>query len=253
MLRWLTIGLLGLGLYLIFLATTLPAHLALSWAPLPKEVTLQQPSGTIWQGKLQQLQVGDVKVNQVEWELAFWPLLTGKVEVDTRFGILGSSSLTGQGKLGYAWGTLSAKQLVVELSAQQVMQLAGLRVPLSASGNVRLFVDTYQQGVPWCEQLTGQVDWSGAGVSGRMLPSELQLGSLTGELSCEQGGLVLSMDDTTSPLGLKGTLKLPEQQRYQVSTLVRPDAELPDTVREGVTLFAKQTSEGYLLEMDGRL
>jgi general secretion pathway protein N len=252
MLRWFLYISIGLIIYLVFLIFTLPAHLALNWAPMPVDIQIRRPVGTLWQGSLEQLKFGDVTLNQVDWDLAFWPLLTGKVSVDARFGTMTGSTLTGQGKLGYAWGKSSAEGLVVELPAQQVMKLLDMNLPLSAHGDVRVVIDNFFQGSPWCQILAGRVDWSGAGVSGPLLPEPLELGVLSGMLSCEQGGLVLSVDDSNSPLGLKGTLSLLERGRYQINTLLRPDAELPDPVRDGIILFSRQTSEGYLLEMDGR-
>lgn len=253
MLRWLLYGSIGLLLYLVFLIATVPAHVITGWLPLPKTVALQQPSGTLWQGQARHLQLDSVTLDTVEWQLSPWSLLTGTVSLNTRFGQTGVSDLVGQGRVQYAWGKVSAENLVVELPAQLVLNQSGMRLPFTADGDVRLVVDQFVQGAPWCEQLNGTLDWSGARVTGRLLSEPLVLGLLQSQLSCDQGELVLSMDDSESPLGLKGSVRLQDQMRYQLSTLVRPDASLPNDVREGVTLFAKQTTEGYLLEMDGRL
>lgn len=75
-------GLIILGLYLLFLITTVPASFILSIFELPKNIKIASISGTIWSGKANQLQYSNIDLGQVKWKLHPLSLIIGELSAD---------------------------------------------------------------------------------------------------------------------------------------------------------------------------
>jgi general secretion pathway protein N len=84
--RWSWLA-LGVGAYLAFALSTLPAGTAVRWF-VPPPVALNGIQGTVWSGSAANGTIGDLPVQDVRWHLRPWTLLTGRVgaNVEARFG-----------------------------------------------------------------------------------------------------------------------------------------------------------------------
>ncbi len=75
--RWSWLA-LGVGAYLAFALSTLPAGTAVHWF-VPAPVALNGVQGTVWSGSAAGGTVGGLSVQDVRWQVRPWTLLTGRV------------------------------------------------------------------------------------------------------------------------------------------------------------------------------
>ena len=71
-----------IAVYLFFLISSLPANILLSNLNLPKNISINSVSGTVWSGKIGQLQVSSINVGKVSWDLRPLYLLVGELSAD---------------------------------------------------------------------------------------------------------------------------------------------------------------------------
>lgn len=69
-------------LYLLFLITSIPAAVVLSVVNLPKNLSLTAISGTVWSGKVQQLNYMGISFGAVSWDLHPLNLMLGELSAD---------------------------------------------------------------------------------------------------------------------------------------------------------------------------
>ena len=69
-------------LYLFFLIINIPANFLLANLNLPKNVSINSVSGTVWSGKIGQLQVSSINFGRVSWNLSPLNLLVGELSAD---------------------------------------------------------------------------------------------------------------------------------------------------------------------------
>ena len=80
-LKW---GFICLIVFVVFLIVKLPAAQVISRVQLPSEVTVHGVSGTIWNGHAASVSVQGLPIHDVNWQLAFLPLLTGTASLDVK-------------------------------------------------------------------------------------------------------------------------------------------------------------------------
>lgn len=70
------------GLYLIFLLATAPASILFSNIKLPENLRITSLSGTIWNGRIEQLEFSGIQVGSVQWVVHPLALLLGRLSAD---------------------------------------------------------------------------------------------------------------------------------------------------------------------------
>ncbi len=237
--------------YLVFLVITLPAKLALSYLPLPPQLTVSQVSGTVWHGQAEKVSFDNVDVVDLVWDTSFLAMLTGSIEADVQFG-RGKSSLRGRGDIGYNSNGGYAKNVTVKANSEWLLMASNIPVPVTTSGEVKLEVSEAQQGQPWCEQLSGKLTWSNAGI--QSLIGNIIVDSAVANLSCESGALVANIKQASSQLRLSGIAKLAAGNKYSLSAVLVPSNELPESIRTNLRYIGKPNAKGeYQLNYSGRI
>lgn len=74
--------LIVIALYLFFLISNLPATVALSFVSMPKNIALSSVSGTIWNGKIDNIKVSSINLGSAKWELHPLNLIFGELSAD---------------------------------------------------------------------------------------------------------------------------------------------------------------------------
>jgi general secretion pathway protein N len=237
--------------YLVFLVITLPAKLALSYLPLPPQVVISQVTGTIWHGQAEKVSYDNIDVVDLVWDTSFVAMLTGAIEANVQFG-RGKSSLRGHGDVGYSSNGGYAKNVAVEANSEWLLMASNIPVPVTTSGEVKLEVSDAQQGQPWCEQLSGKLTWSNAGI--QSLIGNIIVDSAVANLSCEDGALVANIKQASSQLRLSGIAKLAAGNKYSLSAVLVPSNELPESIRTNLRYIGKPNAKGeYQLNYSGRI
>ena len=237
--------------YSVFLVITLPAKLALSYLPLPPQVVISQVTGTIWHGQAEKVLYDNIDVVDLVWDTSFMAMLTGSIEANVQFG-RGKRSLRGNGDVGYNSNGGYAKNVTVQANSEWLLMATNIPVPVTTSGEVKLEVSEAQQGQPWCEQLSGKLTWSNAGI--QSLIGNIIVDSAVANLSCESGTLVANIKQASSQLRLSGMAKLAAGNKYSLSAVLVPSNELPESIRTNLRYIGKPNAKGeYQLNYSGRI
>ena len=225
---------------LLFTVAKLPVSLVAERLTLPANIAYQGLAGTMWQGQVKQLQFDDWLVRDVRWQFAPGKLLLGQAAFDVTFGkARDSQQLSGKGVLAYGVSGFDVHGMTIRAPANSVRSM--LPIPVGElSGRVIANVASYVKGDTLCRELAGELTWTKAEVDfGGAIP----LGAISSELSCVEQNVIASFDGENL-LGLEGQAKIQSPQQYSFDGFLKPDAELPTAVHDGLRMFGKADSKG---------
>ncbi len=247
--KWLKWSLLGLLFFVVALLCQLPAALVTDKLTLPRGVSLEGVSGSLWSGQVRRLQAHGLTFEQLNWQLLPSRLLLGRlaVEVHAKPGVTKLDGVLGMSLGGKAFADdLSLRAPVAPL-------LAGVRMPVPSQvgGQLSLQLDEANQGQPWCQVLAGEANWRDARVSNRF--GNFELGRIQAVLACDEGAVTAQVKDMPARLGLDLQARL-EEGRYRVSGFAKPAADQPKAIKDVFKLMAKPDGSGrYPLNFQGAL
>ena len=227
------------SLFLLTMAK-LPVALVAERAPIPSNMSYEGLSGTVWQGEIQRLQFDDWLLTDVQWQLAPLALLTGNAAFDIKFGkARDSQQLSGKGQFSYGISGILANGVTVRLPANNIKQM--LPIPMGdIGGRVIATIEQYAKGDALCRELSGDLTWTKAEVD---FGGRIALGALSSALSCDNAVIVAAFDGQNR-LGLEGVARIESPQAYNFDGYLKPDAELPASLHQGVSMFGKADSKG---------
>lgn len=243
--KWFAFTAIFLSSYIAFLVANTPLALVINNITLPKNIVLQGVSGSIWQGEIVRVTVNNNNIEKVKTTVSFWSLFSLSPSIQVAFG---DAMLSGpEGKLNL---TVSSEQLAlteVELfiSANDIAKQLPLPIPLSAQGNVELFLSeivivTGNQ--LSCLKAQGDVSWSRAGVVA--LEQNIKLGKFSAEISCNKGNLVTKVSPKNN-LGLSfdGVFSL-ATQKVSGNGYLKPGAKFPSQLRSSLSFIGRPDNQG---------
>ncbi|WKE65924.1 type II secretion system protein N [Gallaecimonas kandeliae] len=242
--RW---TLLGLLLFLVALIWQVPASAVLARVQLPPQVQLSGVEGSLWQGSVAKLQLGDIAFDQLQWQAHPWQLLTGKLGVSLH-SRPGATRLAASLTLGLG-GKLAVENLVMKAPVAPLVANVRLPVPSQVSGELSLAIPEFRLGKPWCEALAGKAQWLDAGVTNRF--GDFDLGRIDADLGCDKGALTAVVRDTPPRLGLELEARV-DASHYQVRGFAKPAADQPKSLQDAFAFFGKAGSDGrYPVQFKG--
>lgn len=237
--KWILLALLA---YVVFLIVKFPAVQLVSRLQLPANISVLGVSGTIWQGQAQQVIINGLAVDKLEWQLSFWPLLTGKAKLAVNAGNLRQAEeISFSGLLWLGQDSVAADNFSLYLPSDLVIAQLPLPIAVNAKGRFSLKLDEldYQQG---CQTLSGKGQWLNAEVVG--LQSPITLGTFNADLSCIENDVLISVKEPNS-FGLTARARIPNNLRFAVEGRFKPDPSLPEEVQQAAQFFGKPDAEGY--------
>lgn len=233
---------IGILIYLVFLVVMFPANIAVNLAPLPANVNVSGVSGSIWSGSIETLSMPQRQLEQVRWEISPWALLLGKVSVDFHVGSR-ATPVSAKGLVTWSMAGLSAQGLRFEAPDRFLLGNAKLPFRTEISGEISLFVETLEQGKPWCEQLSGKLFLNQTHVKNQF--GDYPLGNIELGLSCIEGKAQLATDEGKNQLGIAGTLQLDEGNMVKVAAKIKETAEQPEDMRKSLGMLGQRGTDGY--------
>ncbi len=249
--RILLTGLFAVACYLFFLIGQCPVARVLPWLPLPPGLVLSGPSGTLWQGDLEQVLWQGKMLPKVGWRLPLTSVLLFDPVIELSFK--DRNTLYGTAELGWARG-MRLRDVDIQTDADWLLSQAPLRlpVPVTATGDVRLRLDELIVTPQQCVTLAGQLLWRGAEVQSPM--GALRLDDVAAQLSCKQGQWVAKLTQNSKQLKLEGDGELDFKGNYKFQGKLTPGSELPDSFAQGVNFLGQRDSQGAIrLNYVGRL
>ena len=232
--------LLGVVMYAIFVAASLPAPWIYSHWLQSRLVgwTLYGVRGTIWEGHATALKSGNLQLESLHWDLHPLSLLWGRMKVGLHFNyaaapgsLVLSRSLT---------GTWHADDVDLELPAERLTPL--LRLPGAELGGklaVKMSELTLQQGR--VTAATGSIAWEKAAVR---KPVTVDLGSFALDIKTTAEGVSGTLLDHGGAVQAQGVLKLNANGQYQFTATFASRDPKQSLVTQGLQLFGTPGPDG---------
>lgn len=237
--------------YLTFMLVLLPADIVVKLAPLPNNISVSGVSGSIWSGKIETVSIEQRQIEQVQWQLSPWNLLLGEVKLALVVGNR-TTAVNGKGLVTLSMSGIDAEGLKFDAPSRFLLGETRLPFRTEIAGELSLFVDTLQQGLPWCEQLDGKLFMNAVRVKNQF--GHYPLGDIELGLSCVDGNVEVRSDEKMNQLGFNGTVLLKAEKNVVISAKIKETSSQPDDLKKALTFLGKKDSHGYYpISYQGRL
>lgn len=232
--------------FFVLLLIYLPANQVIGRLQLPSNITIYGISGTLWQGKAQQVDINGLPVANLQWQLKPLALLTGRLSLIIKGGNSRDAqaiSFSGPISTGlFSYQRIQAHDFKLYLPVDSVLAQVSLPLPVNASGRFRSTIDSLDYDGQ-CKTLKGTGSWLNAAVAGTQGP--IDFGTYTAALSCEQGDFVIQVDEPNMlGLSMQATVGS-EFNRFTVNGRFKPADTLPEEVHQAARLFGQPGANGY--------
>lgn len=239
---------LGLAVYLVALAATVPAARALAFTE--GDVAATGVEGTVWSGAAQRADFGGPQpLQDLQWDARLWPLLKGELAVDAQFDVAGARV---DGHFGrQANGDLVAREATLRGPAGALLQLA--RAPaLTVEGDVlgQIQRATVQDGK--VRRMSGRFQWEGASL---VEPLRIALGTVRGRIQPVDDNVhEIELESSGGDVVSEGLVRLFADGRYELELTMNPTRDAPDHVADTLSMLARRNDNGdFILRQSGRL
>jgi general secretion pathway protein N len=237
----------GIAAFIIFAIAYMPATHLVGRVSLPKGVSVNNVSGTVWSGRAQQAIVNGLPINNLRWDISPLALVTGTLSAQISGGNLRNSddiAFNGNVATGLlSMDHLEAQDFIIYLPVDRVLAQVNLPLPVNAGGRFKVKLDEVSLGET-CHVLSGTGDWLNATVAGTQGP--IDFGTYSAKLRCEGDDIGILVSEPNL-LGLSmDAVVSPNLTRIAVEGKFKPDESLPDEVHQASRFFGQPNSEGYI-------
>lgn len=239
---------IALGIYLIALVATIPAHFftGLINRNLPG-VTVSGLEGSIWSGRIDQLYLSQTSLQGVAWHLQPLALLLGRLQVELEYadrqnhievalarGFTGSTHLRGiQGQVDVAWlQGLTPYPIPV---FKGVLQFEDVRLRLDGQ-------------IP--EDASGSLQWRGAAVD---IGQTITLGQLMMQLRTAGDGIEAVVTETSGRLDGDARVSVTADGRYRINAKLTPTDKGAELSRHLALVMRRNPDGSFVYSYQGRL
>lgn len=218
---------LGAGAYLAAAIALFPAATAYRWLA-PPQVSAVGLEGTVWRGRAALVSIAGIGASDVEWTMAFAPLLIGRVEMALQArqpdGFVSSNVVAGLRSIR-----------LLDLQATTTLATLGRLVPLGdVRGQVSAQLAELELRNGWPERAIGQIRIAALETPLLMPggPSELiPLGNYLVTLEERDDGVLGGrFADQGGPLEITGTFALTADRNYELGGLILPRPDAPQEI-----------------------
>jgi general secretion pathway protein N len=234
---------LGLGLYVAFALAKFPAGVAVRWFA-PPGVMFAGVAGTLWSGSAATCSVNGFTAEALRWRLRPAALFLGRVSANVEARIPD----------GFVSGDVTATPRSVsfsELRAATSLPALGNVLPAlrGTRGQASAAIEALVLENGWPATAVGEVKLAGL-ESLPLIPDGrgafVPLGDYTVTLvPAPAGELGAKFVDNGGPLAVEGTAKLDASRAYTIDALVKPRANAPETLVQGLNIMtAEPDAEG---------
>ena len=210
----------GFVCYAIFLVTTFPASILVSFVKaspqLNRQIQITAVDGTLWNGSAANVRVSGVNLGQLKWDMKILPMLLGKIKLHINFNDKAVSSLTTSGS-GYVsvslGGRLTIEDFRATVSADTLAPLM-YGMPARFGGDVNLLIQemTVIQGKRI--NMKSRVVVSKARL---VSPQKITYGDILIQVTPKDNGSQFVLSDQGGPLILDGVIKVKGNGIYTVN------------------------------------
>ncbi|MEI6898028.1 MAG: type II secretion system protein N [Psychromonas sp.] len=248
----LKLSLAFIALYLLSLVITAPASLIMGFIPENLGIKIGSVSGTVWKGKLSQVEYQQQpKLQTLSWKFNWLALLKLNLKIDIKFDN-GRRVLNGVGSVNYGFSGLRLTGVNIDMQATELIPYLNLPIAVTPSGKLTLTIENGAQGKPYCEALDGYLVWHDAQVETPM--ASIDLASPSVDLSCLDGELVASLTQDSEQLATHVNIVLSEGGMYQLKGDIIGTDKLDPTILQALSWIGPKKESGEtILNFSGRL
>lgn len=242
--KQLSISFAAFGLFIIFLIANLPASQVVSRSPLPQGISVIGVSGTLWNGHADQVIVKGLALSNVDWQLAFLPLLLGKAAIHIDAGSArDSDQISVTGDISLTTSGIHAENTTLFAPTPLLMAQVQLPIAVDAAGRARVQIQQFSYQLDsGCESLQGVGSWLNAGVAG--FNGQVNLGNFEATLACQQGPIEITTKPDNS-LNLAVTALLHHNGSFSVEGQFKVSDALPSEVHDAAKFFGAPDAQGF--------
>jgi general secretion pathway protein N len=241
---WSLAALLG---FLVMLIATAPASL------LPRigqkfvpGLVVSGESGSLWQGRAQQLNFGWLQLTDLEWQLSPWALVLGRLDADIAFG--GQSDFRGRLSLRASREAQQFDGVDLRIPAERVQ--AFVKTPgLQLQGEFLAELDSLRLENALPTAVEGRLQWHRAVIKTPL--GQPPLGSYAVHLhTAEDGRIVGTLNDLEGVLDLKGELSY---RAPQLTLEANTRSDLPEQLDRFFRAVGRPENGRYVLQWQQNL
>ncbi|ACV27715.1 type II secretion system protein N [Kangiella koreensis] len=245
--KWVLGSIIGVTVLLIFLVVMAPARIVLPWATNDlKQLTLNQPSGTIWEASLESITYQGRSIEDISIKTSFFNLLIGNLSSHITVNDNGVSL---EGDV-----ILNSQNMVVNSARYQIEAssiLDWVQLPITElSGRFIGDINGIELATKELKTLDANGYWQNAVVG--YPNSVLELGDIHFTVErTDNGRALLTITDNPGILDLKGTLEVGFDKQYQLDVSTQTD--VPSNIKQWLTQLGRTEDNRILIKWNGRL
>jgi hypothetical protein len=242
--------LFGLFFYCLFLIATFPAQLVISNL-LPGKVSsiakFNNVAGSIWQGQAVGLDVKQVSLGNVSWELSALPLILGKLNAHLnakRNGVLLITDAT------LSSGHIGLQNTRIEFPVSDLMPLL-YGYPVSLAGDLKAHFKNVVIEPETQLLMEGRAVLSDVQL---VAPQSLSLGSFVLKFEKQKQGTRISINDQQGPLQVDALVTLAATGFYTVNATLVPQSFADEAIKNSLLMLGRADNQGrYTVSTKGRI
>jgi general secretion pathway protein N len=238
--KWLGYGSSFLGLYLFFVISAIPATFALSFVEVPKDISIENVTGTLWNTKVEQVTHQDITLNKVNASVNFWSLFTLDPSVDLSFGSAIIPGPEGSLTLSGFTSVLAIHDAEILIPANQIVKKLPLPIEVIAGNDIRILVDEFVLGKPICELASAEIQWEKASM--QAMNEKVILGDLSALVSCDKGAIEVTIAPDND-LGLSLVVYV-NQKGISGGGELQPGDKFPQPLKAALPFLGQADNKG---------
>lgn len=243
----------GLLAWAFFLVANLPAAFVYQMAPVPRNIAVNNITGTIWSGQAGEATVNGITLNNINWDIQPAALLRQNLQADISLGDM-QSAVSAQGSVIASRSAVTLNDTVIDVSAEWLQGMIPTPdfVIADVTGNLNLGVQEMTLTRQGCQSLDGLLSLERSRLESPF--GNIRLGNARADLSCDQGQLTARVSQSSNDITTKGQFNLHPNQRFNVSATLTPGDEMPEQLRQGLDSIAEANNDNsYSINLSGRL
>lgn len=243
--KWFAVTAIFISSYLVFLVSTMPLAFLINTIDLPKKVNVGAASGTIWNGEIAHVAMGNDSVKKIKTQLSFWSFFMLSPKADISFGDAITSGPEGKLTVSVSFSQVSLTDVELFIPANDIAKNLRLPIPVTAQGNAEITFKELSLNTSEtisCAKAQGQVNWKRAGVIA--LDQTVTLGGLSVDLDCDKG-------DITAKVSPKNNVGLDLNARYNIAKqkasgqgYLKPGAKFPAELKPALSFLGRIDNQG---------
>ena len=235
----------GLAAFAIALIVFFPARVAYRWFA-PETVAISGISGSVWNGKAREADVGGVYLHELTWSFRPASLLTGKLAYAVA-ARPGSGFVNAHAAFGIT-GTVVLQDVQASVSLQALQNW----VPMPGLyGDVSARFERLQFDKGLLVAANGVLE-----ISGLVAPlvHSASIGGYRAEFFTQESGVMASVEDTDGLVDLAGTLKISSDRNYEFVAQLAAKNNTPAQLRDQMQFLGTANDRGqHELRLEGKL